>query len=297
MDAILELRHVTKAYEGFTLRDVSFTLPRGYIMGLIGPNGAGKTTIMKTVLNLVKPDAGDIRVFGLDHRRDEIAVRSRIGFVHERPRFHDALSVRAAASVIARFYPAWDDGAFTGLARDFGLPLGKRVRDLSRGMRTRFALAVAMAHRAELLLLDEATSGLDPVFRHELLDRLSGLIEGGDTSVLFSTHITTDLDRIADYVTFLNNGRLVFSATQDEIRERWVLVKGAPELLTDRTRHLFAGTVVNEFSFTGLTGDLGRVRDRLSGATLVVEKATLDDVLFFTGRSGYEGMRLHDNGP
>jgi len=297
VDAIVELQHVTKSYEGFRLEDVSFTLPRGYIMGLIGPNGAGKTTTIKAILNLVKPDGGSIRVFGLDHRRDEIAVRSRIGFVHEHPRFHDALSVRAAASVIAPFYSSWDDGTFRRLAGEFGLPLRKRVRELSRGMRTRFALAVAMAHRAELLLLDEASSGLDPVFRDELLGRLSGLIESGETSVLFSTHITSDLDRIADYVTFLQNGRLVLSATRDEIRERWVLVKGAPELLTDRTRSLFAGTVTNEFGFTGLTGDVDRVREQLAGATLIVEKATLEDVLFYTGRRGHEGMKLCDEHP
>ncbi len=295
MEPILELRHVTKAYEGFTLEDVSFALPRGYIMGLIGPNGAGKTTIVKSILNLVRIDGGEIRVAGLDHRRDEVDVRSRIGFVHENPRFHDALTVERAAAVIAPFYPTWDRAEFGRLAAEFGLPRRQRVRTLSRGQRTRFALAVALAHRAELLLLDEPSSGLDPVFRRELLDRLSGVIEGGHTSVLFSTHITADLDRIADYVTFVRQGRLVFSAAKDDVRERWVLVKGGTELLTDEVRARLAGIVVHEFGFTALTGDLAGLRALLAGAQLVVEPATLEDVLFYTGRRAHDDLRLYDD--
>jgi ABC-type branched-subunit amino acid transport system ATPase component len=160
MEPILELRQVSKAYEGFALRDVSFTLPRGYIMGLIGANGAGKTTLVKLILNLVQRDGGDIRVFGLDNRQDEVAVRSRIGFVHERPVFHDHLSVERAVACVAPFYAQWDDGTFRQLAAEFDLPLKKRVRTLSRGMRTRLALAVALAHRAELLLLVALALGL-----------------------------------------------------------------------------------------------------------------------------------------
>jgi len=295
MEAILELRHVTKAYEGFTLEDVSFTLPRGYIMGLVGPNGAGKTTLIRAILDLVRLDAGEIRVGGRDHRRDGVDIRSRIGFVHENPRFYDVFTVAGAAAAVAPFYPAWDRAEFGRLAAEFGLPLRQRLRSLSRGQRTRFALAVALAHRAELLLLDEPSSGLDPVFRRELLDRLAGIIEGGETSVLFSTHITADLDRVADYVTFVQGGRLVFSAEQEEIRERWRLVKGAPELLTDEVRARLAGILVGEFGFTALTGDLAGLRTLLPGASLVVEPATLEDVLFYMGRRQHEPLRLYDD--
>lgn len=293
MDPILELRGVTKAYDGFALRDVSLSLPRGYIMGLIGRNGAGKSTLVRTILNLVRVDAGEVRVFGLDPRTHEVAVRSRIGFVHESPAFYDALSVERSASVVGAFYPTWDDARFRTLAGDFDLPLHRRVGNLSHGMRTRFALAVALAHRAELLVLDEPTSGLDPVFRRDLLDRLSEVIGDGETSILFSTHITSDLDRIADYITFLRRGRVVFSSARDEVLGRWVLVKGGRELLDDETRRLFRGIETSAFGFIGLTDDEGAARARLVDGPIVVEQATLEDILFYTGRTGREGVDLH----
>ena len=293
MEPVLDVRNVTKAYEGFTLRDVSFSLPRGFIMGLIGHNGAGKTTLLSLILNLVHADAGEIRVFGLDHKREEVAVRSRIGFVHETPTFFASLSVERAASVMAPFYPTWDDVGFLKLTEEFGLPREKKLGRLSQGMRTRFALAAALSHGAELLLLDEPSSGLDPAFRRDLLERLSGVIQGGRSSVLFSTHITSDLDRIADYVTFLRQGRLIFSTTREDLMERWFLVKGSPDLLSEETRPFFVGVDAGEYGFTGLTERLPELKDRAAGKAMVVEPASLEDVVFYTGRTGKEGLRLH----
>jgi ABC-2 type transport system ATP-binding protein len=295
MEPILELREVFKAYEGFALKDVSFSLPRGYIMGLIGPNGAGKTTLLKMILDLVRPDAGEIRAFGLDTRRHGDAVRTRIGFVHENPTFYEALSVEAAAGAVGVFYPSWDEAGFRRLAKEFGLPLGKKVKTLSQGNRTRFALTMALAHGAELLLLDEPSSGLDPAFRRDLLDRLSGVIQGGEASVLFSTHITSDLDRVADYITFLQGGRLRFTMTKDEVLERYVLVKGELGLLTEKTRKLFSGVVTGDFGFVGLTSEVQAIRAALDGETFVMDRATLEDVVFYTDRTGMGGMRLHDD--
>jgi len=293
MEPVLDIRNVTKAYEGFTLRDVSFSLPRGYIMGLIGHNGAGKTTLLNLILNLVRLDSGEIRIFGLDHRREEVAVRSRIGFVHETPTFFGALSVERVAAAVAPFYTTWDEGVFRSLAKEFGLDPEKKLGRLSQGMRTRFALAVALSHGAELLLLDEPSSGLDPAFRRDLLERLSGIISDGRASVLFSTHITSDLDRIADFVTLLRQGRVEFSATREELLERWFLVKGDSDLLTPATRSLFAGVVSGEYGFVGLTENLSQVRSEIADGAMVVESATLEDVVFYMGRTGKEGIRLH----
>jgi ABC-2 type transport system ATP-binding protein len=293
-EAALEVIGATKVYEGFTLRDVSFSLPRGYIMGLIGPNGAGKTTLLSSILDLIRLDSGEIRVFGLDHRRDGVRIRSRIGFVHEVPSFYDGLPVETAASVVGRFYRSWDARRFTKMAVEFGLDPRKKMGRLSQGMRTRFALAVALSHGAELLLLDEPSSGLDPAFRRELLERLSGVIQEGRTSILFSTHISSDLDRIADYVTFLQAGRLVFSETREEVLERWFLVKGTPDILTEAVRPLLAGLVTGQYGFTGLTDRADELRNRVGGEAVVFEPASLDDVVFFTGRSGNGGMKLHD---
>ena len=292
MEPILEVRGVRKAYPGFLLEDVSFSLPRGYIMGLIGPNGAGKTTLLKMILDLVRPDVGEIRVFGIDANREGEAVRTRVAFVHEEPSFYGALPAERVADIFQVFYPTWDVEAFRGLAKEFGVPLGKKLKTLSQGMRTRFALCAAMAHEAELLLLDEPSSGLDPAFRRDLLDRLSGVIEGGQASVLFSTHITSDLNRVADYITFLRDGRLQFTLTREEVLERYALVKGDPGLLTEEVRALFAGVVVGDFGFAGLTDDVRATREALKGESVVVDRATLEDVVFYTGRKGKGGMRF-----
>jgi ABC-2 type transport system ATP-binding protein len=279
VDTILELDGVAKRYEGFALSDVSFSLPRGYIMGLVGPNGAGKTTLVKLILNLVRRDGGRILAFGRDVRRDEIAVRSRIGFVHEAPTFYDHLQAGRLASLVAPFYPTWDAGLFQRLARQFDLPLSRTIWRLSRGTRTKLALAIALAHHAELLVLDEPTTGLDPVFRRELLDHLLGCLEDGRTSVLFSTHITSDLDRIADYVAFMHNGRLILSSPKDALQERWAIVKGGLELLNDATRRLFRGLEVGEFGFTALTDDVEAIRRRFGPSLVVIERATFEDVM------------------
>lgn len=279
MDTALELRGVVKRYRGFSLSEVSFSLPRGYIMGLIGPNGAGKTTIVKLLLNLVWRERGEILAFGQDVRTAEVAVRSRIGFVHEVPAFYDHLTVESSAAILRPFYPTWDEEGFSRLARQFEIPLKKRVYALSRGTRTKLALALALSHRAELLVLDEPTTGLDPVFRRELLDLLRGCIEDGRTSVLFSTHITTDLERIADYVTLIHDGRVVFSLPEDQIRERWGLVKGDVALLTDETRALFRGLEVGEFGFTALTDDVERARCALGPAGAVFGRPSFEDLM------------------
>ena len=284
MEYALEIKALRKEYPGFTLRDVSFVLPRGHIMGLIGPNGAGKTTVIKLILNIVRPSAGEVKIFGLDNLRHEEEVKSRTGFVLDETPFHGYLKVAGAASVIAPFYKAWDGARFELLCREFELPLTKRVNALSRGMKMKLALAVALSHGAELLLLDEPTSGLDPVFRRELLDRLSGLIQDGRTSVLFSTHITSDLERVADYITCLRDGELVFSATRDEILDNWAIVKGGLELLSGDAAGLLCGVSRSPYGFTALAADKEEVRRRLEGRGAVVERVRLDDLVAFLGR-------------
>ena len=284
MDSVLELRGVSKRYSGFALEDVSFSLPPGVIMGLIGPNGAGKTTIVKLILDLVRPDAGELRVFGMDATRDGPAIRSRIGFVHEVPTFYQHLSLRALSSLLAPFYPRWDQARFERLLDEFDLPPRKRFGRLSRGMRTKGALALALAHHADLLVLDEPTSGLDPVFRRELLERLSACIGDGATSVLFSTHLTGDLERIADYVTFVDSGRLVLSRTRDDVLDTWAIVRGGLDLLDDGTRAWLKGFEAGPHGFVGLTDDAAEARRRFAGKDAIVERPTLEDICIYARR-------------
>jgi len=280
----LEIKGLRKEYNGFFLKDISFSLPQGYVMGLIGPNGAGKTTIIKLILNLIKKKAGEIRVFGMDNLKQEIEMKSRIGFIHEVPSFYGYMKLERVKSIVSRFYPAWDDKLFSRLCGEFKLPLGKKISSLSRGMNTKFALALALSHDADLLLMDEPTSGLDPVFRMELMERLSEIIQDEQKAVLFSTHITSDLERTADYITYIQGGEIIFSSTKDKVREDWAIVKGENELLTDEILPLFKGIRKSQYGFKALTSDIEKVRRQLSGQNLIVEKASLDEIMFFLSK-------------
>jgi ABC-2 type transport system ATP-binding protein len=280
MESILRVKNLRKEYDDFVLKDVTFSIPRGYIMGLIGPNGAGKTTIVKSILNLIRRDGGEISIFELDNILQEVTIKSRLGFVHEVPAFYDHLPLKRIASIFASFYERWNEDRFCSLAGQFRLPLEKKFKLLSRGTKMKFAIALALSHDAEFLIMDEPTSGLDPVFRSEFLEILSEFIQDDRRSVLLSTHITSDLERIADYVTFVRSGEIMFSSTRDELLESWGLVKGGRELLDNETRKLFRGIQIGEFGFEALTSDSLKARHRL-GDRAVVTRASLEDIMFF----------------
>ena len=208
---ILRLDGLCKQYPAFQLDSVSFSMEAGTIMGLIGRNGAGKTTTLKSMLHLVHPDAGQITICGLDMDTDERAIRSRIGFVSGGASYYQRKRLRELTDVTKDFYPGWDGERYARLVRQFSLDESKRVCELSEGMKVKYQLAVAMSHKAELLILDEPTSGLDPVSRDELLDTFLTLCEQEGVSILFSTHITSDLDTCADTITYIQNGRVAVS--------------------------------------------------------------------------------------
>jgi len=285
MAPLLEVHGLTKRYPGFTLDDVSFSIPAGYVMGLVGPNGAGKTTTIRSILGLVRRDAGDVRVTGLDPAVQGPAARARMGFVHDEPQFPRHLTLISNARLVARFYAGWDEAAFRRLSSAFGLPLRQRYGTLSRGTKMKFALALALSHRARLLVLDEPTSGLDPIFRRELLDVLLGVLQDEGVSVLFSTHLTADLDRVADYVTLLQAGRVVFSALKDEILERWGVVRGGLDLLDHPACRAFHGVHRHPHGFEAITDDADAARRELGDAA-VVERPTLEDVVLLTTSPG-----------
>jgi ABC-2 type transport system ATP-binding protein len=287
MEPILEIRNLRKDFKDFQLRNINLTLERGYIMGFIGPNGAGKTTTIKLMMNLLKKDGGEIRVFGLDHIAHEREIKNRIGFVYDENCFYEELTIMGMKSIIAPMYKAWDDRQFAQYIREFDLPPRKKIKELSKGMKMKFALAVALSHHAELLVMDEPTSGLDPLIRSELLDILSGLIQDEKKAVLFSTHITSDLDKIADYVAMIHQGEIVLHTTKDEIIERYGLVKGPKEILAEHSGEDFIGIRENRFGFEALTKDKEAVKKHY-GDRIIIEKPSLEDVmLYFTRRDRY----------
>lgn len=226
MEPILELRHVTKAFKGFALKDVSFSLNKGFIMGFIGPNGAGKSTTIRCLMDLAHPDSGEVWLFGQKFTGDNTALKQKIGFVYDQDVFFQELTAEKNKQVIAPFYERWDDVAFYRYIKEFQVPLNKKMKTLSKGTKMKFALAVALSHHAELIIMDEPTSGLDPVFRKELLDVLFDVIQDENKAIFFSTHITTDLEKIADYITFLLDGKILFSKEREELSETFRIVKG-----------------------------------------------------------------------
>ena len=284
-DQAIRVRGLRKQYRGFTLKDVDLDVPRGYVTGLIGPNGAGKTTLIKLVMNLVRRDAGTISVLGLDNLADEVAVKSRIGFIYDEPPFYHDVSLRDQARAIAPFYPGWSDSRFRELASQFGLPLGKRFKALSHGTKMKFALAVALSHGADLLIMDEPTAGLDLEFRRELLDHLTATLQDAGKSVLLSTHITSDLERVADYVTFIRDGAVVFTLPKDELRDRWGVVRADRPSVDRLPAGIVRGRRERAHGVEALVADAAAAREML-GAGAVIDRATFDEVMVFMNREG-----------
>ncbi len=280
MNEVLSINNLSKSLNQFRLDNIGFSLPEGYIMGLIGPNGAGKTTTIKLILNILRKSSGTIEIFGKDNILEEKDLKQSIGVVFDSNFFVDDWKMSDVEKSIGAFYDNWDTNLFYRYLDRFKIAKSKRVKELSKGMQMKLMLACAFSYNAKLLILDEPTSGLDPVSRDELLDILSEYIEDGKHSVLFSTHITSDLDKIADYITFLHNGKLLYTGSKDELINSFRIVKGGIEELT----HDLPIISLRRFS-TGFEG-LIYTKDIPNNTTLITEPATLDDIIVFINRKG-----------
>ena len=286
MSSAIDVKNLRKTYKkGFELKNISFSLEEGFIMGFIGPNGAGKSTTIKLIMNLIKKDEGEIKIFGLDNIVHEKEIKERIGFVYDECYFYPDLTLIEMKNIIAPFYKKWDEADFKKYMSDFNLDSKKKVKELSKGMKMKYSLAIALSHKADLIIMDEPTSGLDPIFRSEILDILYNLIQDESKSVFFSTHITTDLEKIADYITFINNGKIVFSKSKDEVLESYKIVKGGRELLDTDTKKLFVSIRENSYGFEGLTANAVEVK-KLFKNNAIIEKPTLDDIMIYTVKGG-----------
>jgi len=283
MEYAVEIENLRKEFKGFTLKDVSFRIPKGYVMGLIGPNGAGKTTLIKMIMNLIRKNSGRIFVFGKDHIQHEAEIKSQIGFVYDVPCFYEDLKLKKLASAIAPFYPKWNQELFLKLMNEFELPLGKKFKKLSHGMKMKFSLCLALSHDADLILMDEPTSGLDPVFRQELLAQLSQIMLDEEKTVLFSTHITSDLERIADYITFINNGEILFSSTLDDILGKWGIIKAGKDLLEKKDIPGIMRSQKTEYGIEILTSNIKKAQTILPPDS-ITEKASLEDIMYFMSK-------------
>ncbi|MEG2200155.1 MAG: ABC transporter ATP-binding protein [Anaerovorax sp.] len=219
----IEIHGVCKDYTNFQLKDISFQVPSGSIMGIIGENGAGKTTTIKLILNSITKSAGSIKVFGLDHVNDEKQIKRDIGVVLDESYFHESLKPMEIAKILSKLYTNWDDPLFSHYLKTFRIP-NNTVKQLSRGTKMKLSLATALSHHPKLLILDEATGGLDPVVRNEILDIFLDFIQDETHSILISSHITGDLEKIADYITFIHEGTLVLSEPTDVLLSTYGLL-------------------------------------------------------------------------
>lgn len=283
MNNILELNNINKSFKGFSLRNVSFSLPKGFIMGFIGPNGAGKTTTIKLILNMLTPDSGFINIFGKDNATFEREIKSKIGVVMDSPYYVDEWTLKDVEKALMPFYKDWDSFKYNKLLKDFDLDEKKKVKELSRGMKMKLMVASALSHEAELLILDEPTSGLDAVARNELMDILSFFISDEDKGVLFSTHVTSDLEKIADYITFINNGSIISSSTKDELMEKYVLIKGGSGVLSEQQKSKVIGYQENGLGFSGLIEKniLKHLPERV-----ISEPSNLDEIVIRFNKGG-----------
>ncbi|MCL2320745.1 MAG: ABC transporter ATP-binding protein [Oscillospiraceae bacterium] len=258
------------------MKDVSFKLPAGYIMGFVGQNGAGKTTTIRCILNMATRESGEIKIFGLDNIRDELAAKQELAAVFDEIFFVDTWRVSEVEKAIKGFYSQWNSKDYSEYIEKFELSPKKQVKELSRGMKMKLMLAVAMSHGAKLLILDEPTSGLDPVARDELLDILSKYIEDGEKSVFFSTHITSDLERIADYITLIDHGKIFYTGTKDGLLEHFCIIKGSKSDLTDDIKKKIIGLSITSTGFNGML----RASD-IKGlpSNIVTESPEIDEIL------------------
>ncbi len=281
MKNAIEVQHLNKQFPGFALQDISFTVPGGSIMGFVGENGAGKTTTIKALLGLIQPDSGEATLLGLPLAGNEKEVKSQIGVVFDEAYFHDNLTLGIIDTMMAHIFGSlWDKAEFAALCGRFGLPAKKAVKTFSRGMKMKLSIAAALAHHPKLLILDEATSGLDPIVRDEILDVFYEFIQDEEHSILFSSHITSDLEKIADYVTFIHEGRIVFSRNKDVLIDEYGIARC--------TATQFEAVQSSDYLRRRTTGLGGRellVKDRAAFHALypdiVLDGASIEDIMLF----------------
>lgn len=251
MENLLEVKNLSVKFNGFELEDVSFNVEKGTIMGFIGENGAGKSTTLKLILNNINRDKGEIKVFDKDNIKDEIYLKNNVGYIPSESYFLENRTLKQHKDIFAGFYDNWDDEIFKKYLKKWNIDDKKNCGDLSTGTKTKAMLIFALAHKPELLILDEPTAGLDPAVRIEFLDEFRDFVEDGERAVLFSTHITSDLDKVADYITLIHKGKIIEVDSVDRIQEKYIMVKGDLQQL-EGIEQEFIGIKVWDTSFEGL---------------------------------------------
>ena len=276
---ILEVHNLSKDYGDFVLDKLSLSIPRGVIMGLIGENGSGKSTTINCILNEITMTDGEITIFGKDNISEEVFIKNKIGIIFDENHFPDILTPIELGKCMAGIYSSWQSREYQNYLTQFELPLKKKIKDFSRGMKVKLAFAVALSHKAEMLILDEATSGLDPVIRDDILDILIDFVQDENHSILFSTHITSDLEKVADYITFIHKGKLIFSHPKDELIDNYGVVICGAAIFENMDKSEIIAFRKQDFQYKVLVRNRRKVEKSYPKA--IVEPANIDDIMLF----------------
>ncbi|MEG0252316.1 MAG: ABC transporter ATP-binding protein [Christensenellaceae bacterium] len=277
---MLSVRNLNKRYEKFVLKNISICLKKGYIMGFIGRNGAGKTTTLKAILDLAHRDSGEVEILGKEVTPSDFSSKQKMGFIFGGVDYFPKKKLKIITDVTKKFYENWDDKIYQQYLKRFELDEEKTIDQLSEGMKVKYALSLALSHHAQLLILDEPTSGLDPVSRDDLVELFQELIEDGEKSILFSTHITSDLEKCADYITYIKNGEIIASDEKDQFIDSYRLVKGSKEQLKEQIAAVLIGCKVNSLGFSALV----KTVDLPSCEGIESEKADLETIMIYFER-------------
>lgn len=275
MNEVLKISGLNKSYKNFKLNNINLSLEENCITGFIGVNGAGKTTTIKTILGLSLKESGNIKLFGKDIIDDEI--KNRIGVVLDNGGFYEELSMAQMKSIIAPTYSKWNEEDYKYYMKRFSLDPNQKISTLSKGMNMKFALVLALSHNADLLIMDEPTSGLDPLVRKELMEILQEFMEKDGKSVFFSTHIISDLDKVADVLILINEGEIIFQEDKDTLLDTYRIVKGYDEHMTDEVRNLFVNINETKFGFSGISKDVSKLQNIYTD--LIIEKPTIESIM------------------
>jgi ABC-type multidrug transport system, ATPase component len=277
MQNILEIQNLNKQYPSFALKDVSFNVPSGSIMGFIGENGAGKTTTIKLILNEIARDSGTVKIFGMDNIRDERKIKEQIGVVFDESYFYGEFRAGDIGSILKRVFSGWDDGLYKRYLQEFKLPSDKAIKEFSKGMKMKLGIASALAHRPRLLILDEATSGLDPIVRSDILDIFLDFIQDETHSVLFSSHITSDIEKVADYVTFIHEGQIIFERSKDDLLGNSGILKCSSADFGKVEKSGLVRWRKAEMGYEALVPDKQQAKRMYPG--LLIDNATIDEIM------------------
>lgn len=279
MSHILEIQNLTKQFtrSNFCLDNISFSLPYGSIMGFVGENGAGKTTTISCILNTLSKDSGSVKLFGKEMSEDNLGIKEDIGVVFDASNFSGGLTTNQLSKIMQGIYSRWDNAIFAKYLNDFKLPSQQKIKTYSKGMSMKLAIAVALAHSPKLLLLDEATSGLDPIVRDEMLDVFLDFVQEEDHSILLSSHITSDLEKIADYITFIHNGKIILSAKKDDLIYKYAVIRCKTNQFAELDKNEIVAYRKRDYQIDVLVSDKTAMERKYK--SLIMDTVSIDDIM------------------